>query len=115
MGRVGRHITVMYGDPYPQNGLDWHLKKANAYGIRFPLRTRTSLPALPQLHPQRVAEGLKEVDNKAGDDVRDPYEHPKAKPKDLPKRQRLTWGSLLKTRTLMRRRTMRMNVRKEVI
>jgi hypothetical protein len=53
---------------------------------QFPLRTRTSLLALPQLHPQCVAEDLKAVD-----DVQDPQEHPehpKAKPKDLPKRQR---------------------------
>ena len=72
IGRIDRHITVMYEGPYPWNGLKWQPRKVGAYVIRFLLRTRTSSLALPQLHPQCVAEDSKVADPKAADDVPDP-------------------------------------------
>ena len=56
MGRIGRHIKVMYEDPYPWNGLDRHPKKASAYGIQFLLRTGIT-PAPPSARGRRSQGG----------------------------------------------------------
>ena len=107
MRRMFRPIMVMFEEQYPQIDLDRHLKEDGKFGIRFLPKTRTFLLALalPQLRPQRVAEDPKEADHRTEDDVLR-HEHHKARPKYLPKRQRLTWGSRL-TMTLMRQRTTR--------